>query len=99
MTTGKGRGASGGGGGGSGAAAHLDEQLAGAQDEAGVSVAHPGGELSKGARVAGVAVRSEQHLACAQGRTSREKFDVSHSETLYNLTLDETDPRPSHISR
>lgn len=42
---------------------HLDQQLAGAQDEAGVGVAHAGGELAEGAGVAGVGVGAEQHLA------------------------------------
>lgn len=44
-------------------APHLDEQLAGAQDEACVCVADAGGELAKGAGVAGVGVCAEQHLA------------------------------------
>lgn len=42
---------------------HLDEQLAGAQDEAGVGVAHAGGKLAKGAGVAGVRVSAKQNLA------------------------------------
>lgn len=42
--------------------AHLDQQLAGAQDEASVGVAHTGGKLAKGAGVAGVRVGAKQHL-------------------------------------
>lgn len=46
---------------------HLDQQLAGAQDEASIGVAHPGGKLAKGAGVAGVGVGAKQHLACKAG--------------------------------
>ena len=42
---------------------HLEPQLAGAQDEAGVGVADAGGELAERAGGAGVAVGAEQDLA------------------------------------
>ena len=42
---------------------HLDEQLARAQDEPGIRVADPGGELAERPRHAGVRVRAEEHLA------------------------------------
>ena len=43
-------------------ATHLDEQLAGTQDEAGVGVADSRGKLTEGACVASVGVGAKQHL-------------------------------------
>ena len=42
---------------------HLDEQLAGPQDEPCVRVANPGRKLSEGSGIARVRVRAKQHLA------------------------------------
>ena len=43
---------------------HLDEEFSGAQDEAGIGVTHPAGELSEGARIARVRVRAKEDLPC-----------------------------------
>ena len=42
----------------------LDEQLASAQDEAGIGVADARSKLAEGAGIAGVRVRAEEHLPC-----------------------------------
>eukprot|EP00983_Pelagomonas_calceolata_P013879 444420-Pelagomonas_calceolata.AAC.5 len=44
-------------------AAYLDEQLAGAQDEAGIGVADASGELTESTSIASVGVGAEQHLS------------------------------------